>query len=52
LVQELGVSVGEIKYCVQVLMTKGLLKAGNSERSSDKIVYLYLLTPAGIEEKN
>jgi EPS-associated MarR family transcriptional regulator len=51
LAQELGVSVGKINYCMQALMTKGLLKAGNFKRSSDKMAYLYLLTPAGIEEK-
>jgi EPS-associated MarR family transcriptional regulator len=51
LAQELGVSVGKINYCVQALITKGLLKAGNLKRSSDKTAYLYLLTPAGIEEK-
>ncbi len=51
LAQELGVSVGKINYCVQALMTKGLLKAGNFNRSSDKMAYLYLLTPTGIEEK-
>ena len=51
LAQELGVSVGKINYCVQALMTKGLLKADNFKRSSNKMAYLYLLTPAGIEEK-
>ena len=51
LAQELGVSVGKINYCVQALMAKGLLKAGNFKRSSNKMAYLYLLTPAGIEEK-
>jgi EPS-associated MarR family transcriptional regulator len=49
--QELGVSVGKINYCVKALVTKGLLKAGNFKRSSSKMSYLYLLTPAGIEEK-
>jgi EPS-associated MarR family transcriptional regulator len=51
LAQELGVSVGKINYCVQALITRGLVKAGNFKRSSSKISYLYLLTPAGIEEK-
>ena len=51
LAQELGVSVGKINYCVQALITKGLLKAGNFKRSSNKMSYLYLLTPAGIDEK-
>ncbi|MFT6045718.1 MAG: EPS-associated MarR family transcriptional regulator [Arenicella sp.] len=48
---ELGVSVGKINYCVRALITKGLVKAGNFKRSSDKMRFLYLLTPAGIEEK-
>ena len=48
---ELGVSVGKINYCVQALITKGLVKAGNFKRSESKLNYLYLLTPAGIEEK-
>ena len=51
LAQELGVSVGKINYCVQALITKGWVKAGNFKRSSNKMSYLYLLTPAGIDEK-
>ena len=51
LAQELGVSVGKINYCVQALITKGLVKMGNFKRNSNKMSYLYLLTPAGIEEK-
>lgn len=51
LAQELGVSIGKINYCVQALIAKGLVKVGNFKRSSNKMGYLYLLTPAGIEEK-
>ena len=51
LAQELGVSVGKINYCVQALITKGWVKAGNFKRSANKMSYLYLLTPAGIDEK-
>jgi len=51
LAQELGVSVGKINYCVQALILKGLVKAGNFKRSSSKMSYLYLLTPTGFEEK-
>ena len=51
LAKELGVSVGKINYCVQALVSKGQVKVGNFKRSSDKIGYLYLLTPKGIEEK-
>jgi EPS-associated MarR family transcriptional regulator len=51
LAEELGVSVGKVNYCVKALIGKGLVKAGNFKRSSDKMGYLYLLTPQGIEEK-
>jgi EPS-associated MarR family transcriptional regulator len=51
LAEELGVSVGKVNYCVKALIDKGQVKAGNFKRSSDKKAYLYLLTPAGIEEK-
>ena len=51
LAQELGVSVGKINYCVQALITKGFVKAGNFKRNANKMSYLYLLTPAGIDEK-
>ena len=51
LAQELGVSVGKINYCLRALISKGFVKAGNFKRSSSKRSYLYLLTPAGIDEK-
>jgi EPS-associated MarR family transcriptional regulator len=51
LAKELGVSVGKINYCLQALIIKGWVKAGNFQCSSNKMNYLYLLTPAGIGEK-
>jgi len=51
LAQKLGVSVGKINYCIHALITKGWVKAGNFKRSANKMSYLYLLTPAGIDEK-
>ena len=51
LAKELGVSVGKINYCVQALITKGWVKAGNFKSSANKMSYLYLLTPAGIDGK-
>jgi EPS-associated MarR family transcriptional regulator len=51
LAEELGVSVGKINYCVRALIDKGLVKAGNFKRNTDKFNYIYLLTPKGIEEK-
>jgi len=51
LAQELGVSVGKVNYCLRALIDKGFVKAGNFKRNPDKLNYLYLLTPKGIEEK-
>lgn len=51
LAEELGVSVGKVNYCVKALVVKGLVKSGNFKRSTNKMGYLYLLTPKGIEEK-
>ena len=52
LAQELGVSVGKVNYCIRALMDKGFVKVGNFKRNADKLSYLYLLTPKGIEEKS
>ena len=51
LASNLGLSLGKVNYCMQALVEKGLLTAGNFSRSNDKGKYLYILTPAGIEEK-
>jgi EPS-associated MarR family transcriptional regulator len=51
LAEELGVSVGKVNYCLKALIGKGLVKAGNFKRNANKMAYLYLLTPQGIEEK-
>src|SRR5580704_7229624 len=49
--QELGISLGKVNYCLQSLMKKGWIKASNFKNSRNKIAYMYLLTPRGIEEK-
>jgi EPS-associated MarR family transcriptional regulator len=49
--QELGISLGKVNYCLQSLMKKGWIKATNFKNSSNKIAYMYLLTPRGIEAK-
>jgi EPS-associated MarR family transcriptional regulator len=47
----LGISLGKVNYCLQSLMKKGWIKAINFKNSRNKIAYMYLLTPRGIEEK-
>ena len=50
--QEMGVSLGKINYCIKKLIEKGSVKLINFSRHSNKIGYIYLLTPKGIEEKS
>lgn len=47
----LGVSLGKANYCFRALVDKGFVKAENYRNHSNKLSYLYLLTPAGIAAK-
>ena len=49
--RELGISLGGINYCIKALIEKGQVKAQNFKTNSNKIGYVYLLTPQGIAEK-
>ena len=51
LAQQLGVSLGKVNFCLKALIEKGLLKATNFRNNKNKLAYMYLLTPSGIEEK-
>ncbi len=51
LAQKLGISLGGVNYCLKALIDIGHIKAGNFSKSSNKSMYLYLLTPQGIAEK-
>ena len=51
LAADLGISLGKLNYCLQALIGKGWVKAGNFSRSNNKKGYAYLLTPSGIEAK-
>ena len=46
-----GVSLGKANYCLRALIAKGFVKAQNYRKSSNKLAYLYLLTPAGVAAK-
>lgn len=48
----LGVSLGRTNFCLKALIERGLLKATNFRNSSNKLAYMYFLTPKGIEEKS
>ena len=47
----LGLSLGKINYLIKALLEKGVVKVDNFKRSDNKLGYLYLLTPAGVERK-
>lgn len=48
---ELGFSLGKLNYCLTALRKKGLVKIKNFRRNDNKLSYLYLLTPKGINKK-
>ena len=50
--KELNFSLGKINYCLQELKKRGLIKISNFSKSKNKIKYIYVLTPKGIEEKS
>jgi len=47
----LGLSLGKTHYVLHALLDSGLVKIGNFRRSDRKLAYVYLLTPAGLQEK-
>ena len=47
----LGISLGKVNFLMNALIQKGFVKVENFKKSSNKIAYLYNLTPGGIEEK-
>jgi EPS-associated MarR family transcriptional regulator len=51
LAMQLGISLGKVNFCLKALIERGLLKATNFRNNKNKLAYMYLLTPSGIEEK-
>ena len=49
LANDLGFSVGKLNYCMKALKQKGLIKIDNFKKNKNKINYLYVLTPKGID---
>jgi EPS-associated MarR family transcriptional regulator len=52
LAKNLGVSLGKANFCLKALIEVGLLKVTNFRNSQNKLAYMYLLTPTGLEEKS
>ncbi|MCX7192868.1 MAG: MarR family EPS-associated transcriptional regulator [Proteobacteria bacterium] len=51
LAKRLGVSLGKVNFCLNALIDKGCLKVDNFRNSGNKLAYVYLLTPHGVEQK-
>lgn len=51
LARRLDISLGKVNFCLKALIEKGLIKAENFKKNTNKVKYLYLLTPRGIEDK-
>ena len=50
--KESGISLGHVNYVLKNLLGKGLVKIENFRKNPEKIGYVYLLTPKGIEAKS
>ena len=51
LAEELDISLGKVNYIIRALLDIGWVKIDNFRKSDNKIGYLYLLSPEGIEQK-
>jgi EPS-associated MarR family transcriptional regulator len=51
LAEAMGISLGKAHYLLKALFDKGLVKAGNFGRSTEKLSYLYRLTPTGVKHR-
>mgnify|MGYP001215366913 CR=1 FL=1 len=49
--EHLDLSLGKINYLMKALIDKGLLMVDNFKNSDNKMRYIYLLTPEGIERR-
>jgi EPS-associated MarR family transcriptional regulator len=51
LAQKLEVSLGKLNFLIRALIDKGIIEIKNFKNSKNKLAYMYLLTPHGIQVK-
>ena len=51
LAERLDISLGKVNYCIKGLAGKGAIKLANFRASSNKLGYVYILTPKGIGQR-
>lgn len=49
--KKMGLSLGRVNYLVKALHEKGYIKAKRFKNSKNKMAYMYILTPKGINTK-
>jgi EPS-associated MarR family transcriptional regulator len=49
--EKLGLSLGSVNFVIQALISKGYVKAQRFKNSKNKMGYMYILTPKGMNEK-
>ena len=47
----MGISLGKVNYCLAELAKKGFVKVNRFKGSGNKLQYVYILTPSGLEAK-
>ncbi len=48
---KMGVSLGKVNYCLSEFAKKGIIKINRFKDSTNKLKYIYNLTPYGLEAK-
>jgi len=51
LLKKIGLSLGSVNYIIKELIKKGYVKTQRFKNSHNKIAYLYVLTPKGINAR-
>ena len=50
--EKMGISLGKFNYCLKELVKKGFVKINRFTSSDNKVAYMYVLTPHGVEQKS
>ena len=49
--EQMGFSLGKVNYCIKALTEVGFIKCKSFLNHKNKLGYLYILTPKGLNEK-
>jgi EPS-associated MarR family transcriptional regulator len=49
--KRIGISLGGVNFIIKALLKKGYIKAQRFKNSNNKMAYIYVLTPQGIDAR-